>query len=270
MIADGKAIAKRLKGEIAAEVRTRRAPPALTTVQVGDNPVSERFLAIKKKFAADIGVPVEDLRFPADTRTAEVVACLIEVAGRSNTGVIVQLPLPPGLAAQEILDAVPPAQDVDVLSEESARRFEEGAFPILPTVVGAFREILREHGIGMQGKRALVVGQGKLVGKPAAMWLARAGALVTVADRATPGLSALAREADIIILGAGVPGLLKPDMVKEGVIILDAGTSEQGGKLAGDADPRCAEKAALFTPTPGGIGPITVAMVFKNLLTLTE
>ena len=270
MVIDGRAIAEKIKRELAAEVTARAAAPVLYTILVGENPVSERFLAIKKKFAEEIGVSVRDKRFSAGVKEEEVLATLQKIAKEKNTGVIVQLPLPPSFNTELILNMVPPLQDIDVLSQRAVEEFEVGTLRILPTVVAAFEAIVQEAGIALVGKRAVVIGRGKLVGAPSAVWLSRAGAVVSIADENTPDLASLTKDADIIICGAGAPGILKPEMIKEGVVILDAGTSEQGGKMVGDADPTCAQKASFFTPTPGGIGPITVAMVFNNLLKLTE
>src|SRR3989344_2806575 len=270
MIINGKAIAEKLKSELREEIRRRKTPPTLVTVMVGENPISEKFLAVKKNFAASVGIPVRDTRYDGEVEEETVIKSIQELSAEKNLGIIVQLPLPPRFDTERILDAVPVFADVDVLSRESVRQFEAGELPILPTVVASFDTVLAERGVVLSGKKTVVIGKGKLVGAPAALWLKRAGASVTVADGTTFDLTSLTKDADIIVCGAGVPGLLKPEMIKEGVIILDAGTSEQGGKMVGDADPRCAEKAALFTPTPGGIGPITVAMVFKNLLKLTE
>ena len=260
MVIDGRAIAEELKEGIAEAVRERRTAPTLVLIVVGSNPVTEQFIKIKKKFAEEVGVLVSEIRFP-ETATSEVITKAIHE--HKKGGIIVQLPLPYSLPMQEILNAIPTDADVDALSSLC----KEGK--IFPPVVAAMQEILARHEIPIAGKEAVVVGAGKLVGGPAAKWLQKEKAKVQVVDEVTKDLAAITRTADIVVLGAGVPGLLKPEMVKEGVIILDAGTSEQGGKIVGDADPRCAEKAALFTPTPGGIGPITVAMVFRNLLTLT-
>jgi methylenetetrahydrofolate dehydrogenase (NADP+)/methenyltetrahydrofolate cyclohydrolase len=136
-------------------------------------------------------------------------------------------------------------------------------------VAGAVAEVLERHHVDVTGKKTVVVGAGKLVGKPVASMLAEMGAEVSVVTSTEGSLEEL-KTADIVVLGAGSPGFVKPDMLKEGVVLIDAGTSESNGKLAGDADPSCAEVASVFTPVPGGIGPLAVAMIFKNLLALTQ
>jgi methylenetetrahydrofolate dehydrogenase (NADP+)/methenyltetrahydrofolate cyclohydrolase len=139
----------------------------------------------------------------------------------------------------------------------------------LPPVAGAIVEIFVRNGVSASGKKAVVVGAGKLVGTPAAQLLRDLGAHVTVVTHTRGSLEEL-KDADIVVLGAGEPGLVKPEMLKQGVVLIDAGTSESSGKLAGDADPACAHVASVFTPVPGGVGPIAVAMIFKNLLTLAR
>jgi methylenetetrahydrofolate dehydrogenase (NADP+)/methenyltetrahydrofolate cyclohydrolase len=180
-------------------------------------------------------------------------------------GVILQLPLPPDIDAEAERNRIPLSKDVDVLSDAAYQKFVEGAYPP-PPVPRAMDFVLKQYGINPWGKRVAVVGQGRLVGKPAAELMRQQGAEVVVAERGS--VSEATRDADIVILGAGDPHFLKPDMVKDGVVILDAGTSESSGKVVGDADPSCIEKASLFTPVPRGIGPIAVVEIFANLFEL--
>ncbi len=270
MIVDGKAIAEDLKRELTKKVYdiSYKNGLVLQLIMVGANPVTERFVAVKKKFAADVGVSIIEHRLPKNSTTAEAVAA-VKSAAQAGGGIVVQLPLPASIDTQTVLNAIPVSADVDVLSDAACAQFEAGTLPILPPVAGAISEILLRYGVSVVGKKAVVIGQGRLVGKPSALWLKRAGAHVVAADEHTGNIRVLTEDVDIIVSGAGVPHLIKPEMVKEGVALLDAGTSEQGGKTVGDIDPSCAEKASLFTETPGGIGPVTVAMLFKNLLALT-
>lgn len=233
---------------------------------VGNNPVSERYVALKKRAAERAGIAVTLYRFPHDA-SEEALAAGITDAVSLHDGYIIQLPLPAHINGARILDLVPRQKDVDMLSSASMDAFYRDATPLLPPVIGVFSEIITRWAIPVRGKRVAVVGRGRLVGAPAAHWFRRQGALVGIARRGED-IAATTAEADIIVLGAGSPGLLKPAMVKTGVVILDAGTSEDGGALKGDADPAVAEKSSLFTPVPGGIGPVTVVMLFKNLLTL--
>ena len=195
---------------------------------------------------------------------ADLVALLKRLAvDQLSAGIIIQLPLPSNLNTDELLALIPAAKDVDALTAEAR---------VMPPVVGAVAEILTKNKIDLKGKKAVVVGKGRLVGAPVASWLTQAGAEVTVADSATKNLTELLLTADIVVSGIGRPHFIKPSMLKVGVILIDAGTSETstdgGSKLAGDADPACAAKCTLFTPVPGGVGPLTVACLFQNLCSL--
>ena len=260
MIIDGKKIASEIKLKLAemAEGRGLR----LGVVQVGDNPVSSRYVARKQKFGAEIGVEVAVFEYPADISESALVAEIKRLTSDPNLhGLIIQLPLPAQINETEILNLVSSDKDVDALGSEAR---------VLNPTVSAIREILNFGKIKLAGRRAVVLGKGKLVGRPAAIWLTQEGVDVTVIDSKTSDPTSLLQEAEIIISGVGRPGLIKPAMIKDGMVLVDAGTSESGGQLRGDADPACADKCLLFTPVPGGVGPLTVAMLFKNLLELNR
>jgi methylenetetrahydrofolate dehydrogenase (NADP+)/methenyltetrahydrofolate cyclohydrolase len=172
------------------------------------------------------------------------------------------MPLPPQINLAEILEALPVEKDVDAITDK-------GQSFVRAPVAEAVSEVFVRAGVSAVGKRAIVVGAGKLVGAPVADLLRELGADVSIITRNEGNLVDL-KEADIVVLGAGDPGFVKPEMLKEGVVLIDAGTSEASGRLAGDADPKCAEVASVFTPVPGGIGPIAVAMIFKNLFLLAH
>lgn len=257
MIIDG----RKLAGEILARAKARASqlthPPRVVAIVGGETPATRSYLKIKDARAEDAG-------------------CVFEIRSLGSSfddadAVIIQLPLPEGVNQKEICDLIPVEKDADVLSSASRKEFEEGeADALLPPVVGALKEIFDANGIAVAGKRAVVVGAGFLVGAPAATWITREGAHVEVANSRTADLGALLRTADIIVSGAGVPRLITPDMLKDGVVLIDAGTTESDGTLAGDADPVCETKCSLFTPVPGGIGPIAVACLFANAVTLAE
>ena len=237
----------------------------------GANTVTKNFVAIKKRFAEALGIPVEERIFDETeiVTTASLVHAMEEiVARRKKGGIVVQLPLPPEVDTQTVLNAVPPRYDIDVLGEESLHLFREGQLVILPPVVGAIREILERNSIFLHGKKVAVLGKGRLVGVPVAAWFRKMEADVTIFDSTHPPTPEELQRADIIVSGIGKPGFITPDMVRDGAIVLDAGTSEAGGKIVGDANPAVAEKCALFTPVPGGIGPVTIAILLENLLTL--
>jgi len=266
MLVDGKKIASRIRAELKQEF-SKVPKQQLIVIAVEPTFATKKFIGIKKKFAEDISVVLVEKEFPSTVSTEELVAVIQEERGK---GIVVQLPLPSQIDTQKVLDAISEEDDVDGISSIAAEHFKEGRGLVMPPVVGAMAEILNEYHIELSGKNAVIVGSGRLVGIPAASWLAGEGTHIHVATKGSLDLLAKAKEADILILGAGDAGFIKKDMIKKGVVLLDAGTSEEGGELRGDADPVCAEIASLFTPVPGGIGPITVAMIFKNLLVLSK
>ena len=196
------------------------------------------------------------------------VGKIMQVVGRLTSqteAVIVQLPLPPGVNTNEVLATVPNEKDVDALNPNTPEEQRLVHAPVALAVV----EILKRSGIEIAGKRTVVIGAGRLVGAPSAWLLRNLGADVSVITLEEGSMEDL-KEADIIVSGAGNPGLIKPEHVKEGVALIDAGTSELNKKILGDADPACAEIASVFTPVPGGVGPVAVAMIFRNLLELVR
>ncbi|KND47966.1 MAG: methylenetetrahydrofolate dehydrogenase (NADP+) / methenyltetrahydrofolate cyclohydrolase [Parcubacteria bacterium C7867-004] len=262
MIVDGRAITS----EILARVRGKKTL-TVRAVSVSPSPATESYLAIKASRAEDAGMELEVLQLLDSATTEEVIAAVREPGADA---IIVQLPLPDGIDTQAVLDSIPLEKDADVLSRAAYARFENGEDgALLPPVVGAVREILERGGIEVPGKRAVVIGQGRLVGAPVALWLKQQGASVSVLTRESGDLAEL-KDADIIVSGAGVAGLIQPNHVRQGVALIDAGTSESSGAIVGDADPACAEVAALFTPVPGGVGPVAVACLFANAARLNH
>ena len=271
MFVDGNAIAEVLKQKIAKRVSAIGVSPVLGIVIVGNNPVTESFVRIKKRVAAEIGVVVKEFHFSETINTEELCKSVAALSSDPLVdGVVIQLPLPRDIVAQSVLNAVPLEKDIDMLSHEASAEFRKGTANILPPVAGAIQEILEHHRIGVAGKDVLILGHGRLVGAPAALLMRHNHAHVTVIDKEVAHLAELSHEADIIISGVGQPGILQPEMLKHGVVLIDAGTSEDGGKIVGDANPRCAEVASLYTPVPGGVGPITVSMIFKNVSIVVE
>jgi methylenetetrahydrofolate dehydrogenase (NADP+)/methenyltetrahydrofolate cyclohydrolase len=265
VIVDGKQLALQVQNELKPFFSEHSA--SLAVFVMAPDFATQKFISIKKKVAAELGVTVHEYPLSPHTTDDELIKSINDVCLKC-TGVIVQLPLGKRINIERVRGAIPPLCDVDVLSNTAFEKFlSENTFP-MPPVVGALVTILSHHNISIEKKHVVVIGQGRLVGLPAAQWFSHKGAQVTTLSKDSIDIAHYTQDADIIVLGAGVPGLLTPDMFSEGVVILDAGTSEVNGKLKGDADPRCAEKAGLFTPVPGGIGPITVAMIFKNLAVL--
>jgi methylenetetrahydrofolate dehydrogenase (NADP+)/methenyltetrahydrofolate cyclohydrolase len=259
MIIDGRAIAAQVKTEVARLVAASKTPPRLAIITCRPTAETKTFIAKKITMAEQLGVVITRHDMVEGVQLEEVQK-LVQSLILNNDGVIIQLPFP-HLNSDALLSLIPQAYDVDV------SRYDGNSISILPPVIGAIDEISRQHQIEWSGKKVVIVGHGRLVGKPAEIYATKKGASVTVITKELPHNDAL-QTADIIVLGAGVPGLLQPSMVSPGVIVFDAGTSEEGGVLYGDADPAISEKAGLFTPVPGGIGPITVAVLFRNLLRL--
>lgn len=267
MIVDGNSIAEALV--VSLKERCGTQPPRLAIIACDPTFATKRFLAIKEACAARIGVPLALEELPAESTTDDLIRA-VKVRAADSDGVIVQLPLPAHIDTAAVLAALPQEKDVDGIGSDAVAALEGGDALVLPPVVGAIREIAQYYGVSFEGKRVAVVGDGRLVGRPAALWCRAQGASVTTLTKETPDIAAHLLEADILILGTGVPGLVTPEMVRDGVVIFDAGTSEEGGRLVGDADPACAEKASLFTPVPGGIGPVAVAVIFANVVELAS
>lgn len=271
MQVDGNKIARDIADGIRTRVQACTRRPTLGVVVAEETKAIRSFVERKVRFGADIGIEVGvEVLDPHKRHTTQDLLQVILRSTRTYSGIVLQLPVPGGFELESLLSIFPLSHDVDVLGVTAYQQFKEHKLPFEPPVVAAMAEILHREGVRLAGMRVLVIGEGRLVGAPAAVWAEYLGAVVKVVDESTSDISAWITGADLIVCGAGVPGMVRPEMVKEGVIILDAGTSEQGGVLRGDADPACAEKARIFTPTPGGIGPITVAKVFENLLTLAE
>ena len=264
MIIDGKALAEKIKQALRLALLAQGKNLRLDVILVGDNIVSEKYVERKKKIGEEIGVEVVVHELLEDISPIDLEEEIKKLSNDERVnGIIVQLPLPPQIDEQKILNLVAPEKDVDALNSEAK---------VLSPTVGAIREILNRNLVSIKGKKVAVVGKGKLVGRPVAIWLTQEGADVAVIDSKTADADStrLLQNADIIVSGVGKPGLVTPDKIREGVVLIDAATSEQNGSLKGDADPACATKCSLFTPVPGGVGPLTVVMLFKNLLELNS
>jgi len=251
MIIDGKKIAEQILARTKVRALTLAHPPHVVALVGEETPATKSYLAIKGKRAADAGCLFETRPFPSDFSDADAV--------------IIQLPLPLGIDTKKVCDDIPLEKDADALSTRAREKGE-----LLAPVVAAVREIFLSTGFNPKDKKAVVLGSGWLVGHPASVWLREQGSDVTVLNSQSENLPDTLRSADIIISGTGSPHLIKPDMLKEGVVLIDAGTSESNGAIAGDADPACAPMCSIFTSVPGGVGPIAVACLFANAVTLAS
>ena len=265
---DGKALALKIKKELKEKIKKSGVIHELHVVLVGKNESSKRFVEVKKKFANDIGVKMNVHSFEDDISAEEIKNKIAELNSDADcTGIVIQLPLPKHLPVERILNSVSYEKDVDVLGKDGLARFAKDVnFPRVPAVIGAIQEIFTEYKIEKRNKKIVILGYGRLVGEPAALWLKRENIPYEVVDEKTLHADKITKEADIIISGTGVPHMILPENIKAGVTIIDAGTSQKNAKLVGDAHPDCIAKAAFITPVPGGVGPITVAILFKNLI----
>ncbi len=261
MIVSGKQIAEAIYEKARARIQTLGRVPVLTIITCAPNFETQKYLVLKEKKALAVGIETRIFELEVEHTTENFIQAVHEAVAVSD-GIIVQLPLPKHIDTNAVMQSIPSSHDVDALNPAT----EE----LLSPVVGSIKEILATHEIGTHQKMVTIIGSGRLVGIPASQWFQEQGASVSVVTRDTEDISYYTKSADIIVCGAGVPNLLTPTMIKEGVVILDAGTSEDGGELRGDADPLCAEKASLFTPVPGGIGPITIAMLLANVVECAE
>ncbi|MDP2665498.1 MAG: bifunctional 5,10-methylenetetrahydrofolate dehydrogenase/5,10-methenyltetrahydrofolate cyclohydrolase [bacterium] len=267
MIVDGRALA----GNVLARAKERAEkllhPPRILVISANETPATKSYLAIKQKRASDAGCILHMMAFGPNSTTEELRTTVLAA---DADAVIVQLPLGGRMDARVICDAIPLEKDADVLSTVARMKFEADEYnALVPPVASAVAKILAFSGITPAGKKTVVIGTGWLVGKPCATWLSHMKADVSHLSFQSSDFTML-KEADIIISGAGSPHFIKPEMLKDGVALIDAGTSESGGALAGDADPACAAKCSIFTPVPGGVGPLAVACLFENVVTLAE
>ncbi len=264
MIIDGRAIAEDMYEALAKRRALFERDIKLGILVCGADPVIESFVRIKMRAAARLNVVMVRVDLPVDTDTSAAIQRVKDFAAEVDS-LIVQLPLPKSLDTDAILSAIPPEKDVDALNPT----FPEDQHPVFAPVALAVVEILERSHVTIKNARTVVVGAGRLVGAPSAALLKRLGGRVSFFTLKEGSIEDL-KDADIVVCGAGNPGFIKPEHIKTGVAMVDAGASESKGKVVGDADPACAEKAAVFTPVPGGVGPIAVAMIFRNLFDLLE
>jgi methylenetetrahydrofolate dehydrogenase (NADP+)/methenyltetrahydrofolate cyclohydrolase len=268
MIYNGKEASEQMKLTLRSNIASLGRSPILAIISATDHPSIQSFIKIKRTYAEEIGVTILERHFDTSA-TQEMIKHHIRdlVQEKSCDGIIVQLPLPPSFNAQEILDCIPSHVDVDVLTTHAYQKFEHEGSP-LPTVVSAVAHILSDTKTDISSKNMVIVGRGKLVGAPVCTWAQQQRAHVTAIDKDTPAdiRAELLKNADIIVAGSGSPHHITPEDISSDVVLIDAGTSEDAGVLSGDCDPLCATKARIFTPVPGGVGPLTVSYLFQNVI----
>lgn len=266
---DGKALAAQKKAAIRAEVERLARTPGLAVVLVGKNPASQIYVRGKARDCEECGIRCMDFRLPAQTTESELLTLIAELNGRADVdGILVQLPLPEGIRERRVLEAIAPEKDVDAFHPENVGRLVQGQARYLPCTPAGVMELLRAAGVDPAGRRAVIVGRSNIVGKPMALLLLQADATVTVCHSRTPDLADECRRADILISAVGRRGLITADMIKPGAAVVDVAMNrDEDGKLFGDVDfaAACAV-AAHITPVPGGVGPMTRAMLMENTL----
>jgi methylenetetrahydrofolate dehydrogenase (NADP+)/methenyltetrahydrofolate cyclohydrolase len=241
-------------------------PKRVCFIQFGNSAASKKFVQIKMKTAEQLGIVADYIASDAHT-TDDALLVVHKAVAQEYDGIVIQVPLPAAIDTDMLLNAIPIDMDIDVLSMAAIEAFQQGRLKKIPPVAAAIETILKVHNISPAGKSIVIRGKGKLVGEPVMMLFDQADISYTALDIQTPHAEqvSLLQQADIIISGIGMPYSLTPNMIKDGTILIDASTSEQSGKLQGDIDPACAAKASLYTPVPGGVGPVTVACLYKNL-----
>jgi methylenetetrahydrofolate dehydrogenase (NADP+)/methenyltetrahydrofolate cyclohydrolase len=270
-ILDGKALAQKIKLEIAGQVKSLSRQPGLGTILVGDDPGSVSYVAGKHRDCAEVGIASIRIDLPASASESEILQAVAQLNKEANcTGFIVQLPLPAGVDAHKVLTSVDPEKDADGLHPTNLGNLVLDKPSITPCTPKAILALLSEYKINLAGKSVLIIGRGTTVGRPLSILLSQkaTNATVTLAHTATKNLPELMKSADVIIAAIGKPHFIKPAMIKSGAVVVDVGITRTESGLLGDVDPKVAEVASYFAPMPGGVGPMTRAMLLTNLIEL--
>lgn len=267
-ILDGKALAAKIKAGLAEEVKQMSSRPGLAVILVGENPASRVYVTSKRKDCEECGFYSEEYTLPAQTEPAQLLE-LIDVLNQRDDidGILVQLPLPPQFDEKQVLLAIDPDKDVDGFHPINVGKMMTGEACFLPCTPAGVMELLKEGGVELAGKHCVVLGRSNIVGKPQALLMLHQDATVTICHSKTPDMAQQCRQADVLVSAVGKVGLVTPDMVKEGAVIVDVAMNrDENGKLCGDCCKETYEKASCFTPVPGGVGPMTRAVLMENTL----
>jgi methylenetetrahydrofolate dehydrogenase (NADP+) / methenyltetrahydrofolate cyclohydrolase len=271
VLIDGKALAAKVREQVARDVAAFGGSVCLATVLVGDDPASHIYVSRKHDASAEAGIESRDHRFPDSTPESEVLDLLAELDADDRVdGILVQLPLPAHMDERRVTRSVDPAKDVDGFHPLNAGRLFLGEPLHVPATPLGIMKMLEEYGVELKGREAVVIGRSEIVGKPMAMLLLAEHATVTICHSRTADLAAHARRADILVAAVGRPGLVTADMVKSGATVIDVGVNRTDSGIVGDVDKAVADVAGLMTPVPGGVGPMTIAMLLQNTLRAAE
>lgn len=275
-IIDGKAVSAKVKEQVRKEAETLKEKGieiGLAVVIVGDNPASRVYVNNKKKACAEVGFNSYEYALPEETTETELLE-LVEKLNNDDkvNGILVQLPLPKQINENAIINAIRPEKDVDAFHPENVGHIMIGDFSFLPCTPAGVMELIAETGVDVCGKNCVVIGRSNIVGKPMAMLLLHKNGTVTICHSKTKNLAEICSQADVLVAAVGKAGFVTPDMVKEGAVVIDVGMNRNAeGKLCGDVDyAACFDKAGYITPVPGGVGPMTIAMLMRNTLTAAK
>ena len=269
---DGKAVSSAVRERVktqAAELTAKGIQPGLAVIIVGDDPASRVYVNNKKKACAETGIYSEEHALPADTTQDELLALVKSLNGRSDiNGILCQLPLPKHLDEKAVIEAIDPKKDVDAFHPSNVGRIMIGDYHFLPCTPAGVMELLASANIDVCGKNCVIIGRSNIVGKPMSMLLLHKNGTVTICHSKTKNLSEITRQADILVAAVGIAKFVKADMVKPGAVVIDVGMNrDENGKLCGDVDFAQVEPLAEYiTPVPGGVGPMTIAMLMQNTI----
>ena len=266
----GKEVSARIKAELKTEVENLKKEginPGLAVIIVGEDPASQVYVRNKERACEECGIYSEKYALPAETTQEELLKLIDELNNKSSiSGILVQLPVPKHIDEKTIINAIAPNKDVDAFHPVNVGKIMVGNYDFLPCTPAGVMELIKESGIDVSGKECVIVGRSNIVGKPQAMLLLHQNGTVTICHSKTKNLAEKTKNADILIAAVGIPNFIKGDMIKEGAVVIDVGINRlENKKLCGDVEFESAEKVAgAITPVPGGVGPMTIAMLMKN------
>jgi len=266
---DGRELAKQTRIAIKKEIENMAVKPKLTVVLVGDDPASKVYVRNKEKFAGIVGMDSAVIRLPETTSEEELLALVVKLNNdKSVSGVLVQFPVPKHISQEKVMNTISPEKDVDGLTPVNIGRLAAGCEGLTPCTPTGIMRMIKSTGIEISGKNAVVVGRSLLVGKPVAMMLLKENATVTICHSRTKDIAAEVSRADIVVAAVGIPDFIKGIMIKKGAVVIDVGINQVGEKLIGDVEFETAKlNASYITPVPGGVGPMTIAMLLENTMT---
>ena len=266
----GKEVSARIKAELKTEVENLKKEginPGLAVIIVGEDPASQVYVRNKERACEECGIYSEKYALPAETTQEELLKLIDELNNKSSiSGILVQLPVPKHIDEKTIINAIAPNKDVDAFHPVNVGKIMVGNYDFVPCTPAGVMELIKESGIDVSGKECVIVGRSNIVGKPQAMLLLHQNGTVTICHSKTKNLAEKTKNADILIAAVGIPNFIKGDMIKEGAVVIDVGINRlENRKLCGDVEFESAEKVAgAITPVPGGVGPMTIAMLMKN------